>query len=58
VIKDEPNIAVAIQRCVESAGHTRHTALDGTSGLTLFQHLQTDLVILDLKLLDIDGLEV
>ncbi len=58
VIEDEPNIAAAIQRCVESAGHVCHTALDGTTGLTLFQHLQPDLVILDLKLPDIDGLEV
>jgi DNA-binding response OmpR family regulator len=32
--------------------------LTGTTGLTLFQHLQPDLVILDLKLPDIDGLEV
>lgn len=30
---------------------------DGRSGLTAFQNLQPDLVILDLKLPDIDGLQ-
>jgi DNA-binding response OmpR family regulator len=58
VIEDEPSIAASIQRCVESAGHVCYIAYDGKSGLTTFQQLQPDLVILDLKLPDIDGLEV
>jgi DNA-binding response OmpR family regulator len=58
VIEDELNIAAALQRCVESAGHTCRTASSGNSGLETFRQLQPDLVILDLKLPDIDGLEV
>jgi DNA-binding response OmpR family regulator len=58
IIEDEPNIAAAIQRCIESAGHTCHIAPDGNTGLTAFQQYQPDLVILDLRLPDMDGLEV
>jgi DNA-binding response OmpR family regulator len=58
LIKDEPNIAAVIHCCMESAGRICHTAHDSKSGLSDFQRLQPDLVILNLKLPDIDGLEV
>jgi DNA-binding response OmpR family regulator len=58
IIEDELNIAAALQRCIESAGHTCQTATTGNSGLQAFHQIQPDLIILDLKLPDIHGLEV
>jgi two-component system, OmpR family, alkaline phosphatase synthesis response regulator PhoP len=58
IIDDEVNLAAALCRCVESAGHTSHTAYDGSTGLNMVQELQPDLVLLDVGLPGMDGLEV
>jgi DNA-binding response OmpR family regulator len=58
IVEDHVNIAATIARCVESAGHTCHIAHSGESGFRAFQDLQPDVIILDLSLPDIDGIEV
>lgn len=58
IIEDEINIAAMISTCLENEGHTCSLASDGQSGLELFKQWQPDLIILDLMLPIMDGLEV
>lgn len=58
IIEDEVNIASLLQTCVESEGYCCHVAYDGKTGLAAFRRLEPDLVILDLMLPEMDGLEV
>jgi len=58
VIEDEVNVAAMIRVCVESAGHTCHITYNGNEGLEKFSQLQPDVVILDLMLPGINGLDV
>ena len=58
VVEDEEAIASAVAARLQSAGFVVHTALDGLSGVDLVERAQPDLVVLDLMLPGIDGLEV
>ena len=58
VIEDEPLIADAVAARLRTEGHEVHTAPDGLSGLAQADSWQPDLVILDLMLPGMDGLEV
>lgn len=58
VIEDETNIAFMIRTCLESEGHICNIAHDGQTGLDVFRQWQPDLVILDLMLPGMDGIEV
>lgn len=58
VIEDEKRIADFVCRGLESAGYAVDPANDGNSGLNLSRDTAYDLIILDLGLPDIDGLEV
>ncbi|MBL8228654.1 MAG: response regulator transcription factor [Bryobacterales bacterium] len=58
VIEDEKRIADFLGRGLESAGYAVDVANDGKTGLTLTHDCDYDLVILDLNLPDMDGLEV
>jgi two-component system, OmpR family, alkaline phosphatase synthesis response regulator PhoP len=58
IIDDEVNIAASMCRCVEVTGHTSHVAYDGNAGLTMVKDLLPDLVLLDVGLPGMDGLEV
>jgi len=58
VIEDETNIALMIRTCLESEGHICNIAHDGQAGLDIFKQWQPDLVILDLMLPGMEGLEV
>ena len=58
VVEDEHAIASAIAARLRSEGHVVDLAYDGPSGVSLIDDLQPDLVILDLMLPGIDGLEV
>ena len=58
VVEDELEIANLIKLYLEKEGFTVHTCRDGHQALKLAQGLQPDVVILDLMLPGLDGLEV
>ncbi|MCS7024940.1 MAG: response regulator transcription factor [Bryobacteraceae bacterium] len=58
VIEDEKRIADFLGRGLESAGYAVDIAHDGKSGLLLSHDCDYDLIILDLNLPDMDGIEV
>jgi DNA-binding response OmpR family regulator len=58
VVDDEPLILRFLQYNLRLAGHTVYTATTGTEGLRLADAQSLDLVLLDLGLPDMDGLEV
>lgn len=58
VVEDEKRIADFLSRGLESAGYAIDVAYDARSALTLIHGANYDLIILDLMLPDMDGLEV
>jgi DNA-binding response OmpR family regulator len=58
IVEDEPEIARLVQQLLEAEGFTCHCCRDGANALQVFQELQPDLIILDLMLPGIDGLEI
>lgn len=58
IVEDEPEIARLIQLSLEKEGFSCHSCRDGLSALRIFQEQQLDLIILDLMLPGLDGLEV
>lgn len=58
IVEDELQIAELIQRTLERESFSCQTAADGLTALQLFEEQQPDLVILDLMLPGLDGLEV
>ena len=58
VVDDEPTIAEVVARYLERAGYTTRVAADGPAALALAEEGPVDLVVLDLMLPGIDGLEV
>jgi DNA-binding response OmpR family regulator len=58
IVEDEPEIAQLIQQTLEREGFSCQTAGDGRKALDTFQIQQPDLIILDLMLPGLDGLEV
>ena len=58
IVEDNERIANWVKVYLERAGFSAEVALDGESGLTLARRLIPDLVILDLTLPRLDGVEV
>jgi two-component system alkaline phosphatase synthesis response regulator PhoP len=58
VVDDEREIVKVVRAYLEQSGFRVATAHDGQEALTVFRHEQPDLVILDLNLPTIDGLDV
>jgi DNA-binding response OmpR family regulator len=58
VVDDEPTIAEVVCRYLERAGYETRCAGDGRQALRLAEEERPDLVVLDLMLPGIDGLEV
>lgn len=58
IIEDEANIAQVLRLYLEQAGYEVLTAGDGVAGLELHAREHPDLVILDLMLPTLDGMEV
>jgi two-component system response regulator ResD len=58
VVDDEPTITEVVARYLERAGYRTRVAADGIQALELATSQRPDLVLLDLMLPGIDGLEV
>ncbi len=58
VVEDEPAIARLLKTCLESCGYAVQTAGGGEEGLRYAVEHHPDLVILDVRLPDLDGFEV
>jgi two-component system alkaline phosphatase synthesis response regulator PhoP len=58
IVDDEPKIVKTLRAYLENAGFRVLTAHDGQSALTIYRHEKPALIILDLGLPAIDGLDV
>jgi two-component system response regulator ResD len=58
VVDDEPTITDVVSRYLERAGYETRSAADGPAALELAGQARPDLVVLDLMLPGMDGLEV
>lgn len=58
VVDDETTLLHTIKAYVEQEGYLVQTAVNGRSALQIFREFQPDLVVLDIMLPQIDGLEV
>src|SRR5262245_46841256 len=58
VVDDEPTITEVVARYLERAGYETRTAADGPQAIELAGNRRPDLVVLDLMLPGLDGLEV
>jgi DNA-binding NtrC family response regulator len=58
VIDDEPIVRVSCERTLGGEGYEVRLASSGREGLELLEKETFDLVLLDLKMPDIDGIEV
>ena len=58
IVEDDGEIAQLIQQTLENEGFSCETARDGWGALEWFQNQQPDLLVLDLMLPGLDGLEV
>lgn len=58
IVEDDEDIVDVLRRTLRAEGYEVRTGLDGTSGLEIASEFIPDLVVLDLGLPDMDGLEV
>ncbi|HJW84612.1 MAG TPA: response regulator transcription factor [Anaerolineae bacterium] len=58
VVDDELDIVKVVRAYLEQSGFRVLTASDGTQALAVFRHERPDLVVLDLNLPSLDGLDV
>lgn len=58
VVDDEPTIVNTVRAYLEREGFAVHTALDGPTALEIARSFQPDLIVLDIMLPGMDGLEL
>ena len=57
IVDDEPNVRLVFSTALESDGIKLSIAEDGETALRLFKQSRFDLVLLDLKMPELSGLE-
>ena len=57
IVEDNPDNMLLIEILLESAGHTVFSAIDAEAGLTLARDERPDLILMDVQLPGMDGLE-
>lgn len=58
IVDDEPNIRSALGRALNLLGYTVEEASSGPEALLMLEHTKYDLMVLDLRMPGMDGLEV
>jgi DNA-binding response OmpR family regulator len=58
LVEDDPRLRVALVRALELAGHAVAAAATGLDGLRAWSDVRPDIVVLDLGLPDVDGVEL
>ena len=58
IVEDEPHIAQVLEGYLKRDGYRTEVALDGERALELHRAAKPDLVLLDVQLPKLDGLEV
>ncbi len=58
VVEDERRLAQVVRRVLEEEGHTVDTAFDGEEGLAMALEGSHDVIVLDIMLPEINGIEV
>lgn len=58
VVEDEPQIAAVLEAYLKQEGHRVEKAADGRTALTLYRAAKPDLLLLDLMLPGLSGMEV
>ena len=58
IVEDEPSYVEALEVTLGKEGFETEAAMDGRSGLAVFSDVQPDLVLLDLMLPEMSGLDV
>ena len=58
VVDDDPDIRLSLQNRISFMGHDPVTAMDGKEALRIIQEEEPDLVLLDLELPLLSGLDI
>ena len=58
VVEDEPTVADVVVRYLKRDGHDVEVAADGVAALRAFDSFRPDLIVLDLMLPELDGVDV
>lgn len=58
IIDDEPSLRDGLKEFLDDEGYDVHLAANGNEGLTVFQRLKPDLVVTDLRMPGISGMEL
>ncbi len=58
VVDDQKTVCYSLQRFLQSEGYNVHTATSGEDALSVLDNVKPDLVIMDVRMPEMDGIEV
>lgn len=58
IVEDEPNLLSALRKGLSERNHDVSAALDGTTALEMINYMTFDVIVLDVMLPDINGIEI